>query len=263
MSDPPPPAAGRLAGVRLGRHARPSARPDRRLRPLRLLPADLPHLRALGRGDGLAARAHRAHEAGARRDLRAADRAPRQLPRLHGLRHGLPVGGAVRQAARGRPRAGRAQLRAAGGGPPAPPAHLRAVHPAGRLRVLAPGAALAHRLGIPKLARTPLAKRLAPRLAAMTAMTPQASVRRALERLPTRFEAHGEKRGEVALLQGCVQRVFFGHVNRDTARVLAAEGFEVHVPPAAALLRRAAPARRRGPGGARARQGDHRGARGL
>ena len=100
----------------------------------------------------------------------------------------------------------------------------------GRLRVLAPGAALAHRLGIPKLARTPLAKRLAPRLAAMTAMTPQASVRRALERLPTRFEAHGEKRGEVALLQGCVQRVFFGHVNRDTARVLAAEGFEVHVP---------------------------------
>ena len=34
----------------------------------------------------------------------------------------------------------------------------------------------------------------------------------------------------MALLQGCVQRVFFGHVNRDTARVLAAEGFEVHVP---------------------------------
>jgi glycolate oxidase iron-sulfur subunit len=34
----------------------------------------------------------------------------------------------------------------------------------------------------------------------------------------------------VALLQGCVQRVFFGHVNEATARVLAAEGFEVHVP---------------------------------
>ena len=64
----------------------------------------------------------------------------------------------------------------------------------------------------------------------MTAMTPQASVRRALGRLPERFEAHGEKRGEVALLQGCVQRVFFGHVNEATARVLAAEGFEVHVP---------------------------------
>ncbi len=34
----------------------------------------------------------------------------------------------------------------------------------------------------------------------------------------------------VALLQGCVQRVFFGGVNDATARVLAAEGFEVHAP---------------------------------
>jgi glycolate oxidase iron-sulfur subunit len=100
----------------------------------------------------------------------------------------------------------------------------------GRLRALAPAAALAHLLGLPKLARRPAAKRLAPRLSAMVAMTPQASVGRALARLPTHFEAQGEKRGEVALLQGCVQRVFFGHVNRDTARVLAAEGFDVHAP---------------------------------
>jgi glycolate oxidase iron-sulfur subunit len=34
----------------------------------------------------------------------------------------------------------------------------------------------------------------------------------------------------VAFLQGCVQRVFFGDVNAATARVLAAEGFEVHAP---------------------------------
>jgi glycolate oxidase iron-sulfur subunit len=34
----------------------------------------------------------------------------------------------------------------------------------------------------------------------------------------------------VALLQGCVQRVFFAHVNEATVRVLAAEGFEVHAP---------------------------------
>src|SRR5215208_5227327 len=100
----------------------------------------------------------------------------------------------------------------------------------GRLRALSPAAALAHRMGLPRLARRPLAQRVAPRLAAITAMTPQASIGRSLKRLPTRFEAVGEKRGEVALLQGCVQRVFFGHVNRDTARVLAAEGFEVHVP---------------------------------
>jgi glycolate oxidase iron-sulfur subunit len=100
----------------------------------------------------------------------------------------------------------------------------------GRLRALAPGAALAHLLRLPRLARGRVAQRLAPRAAAVVSMTPQASVRGALGRLPARFEAVAPKRGEVALLQGCVQRVFFSQVNRDTARVLAAEGFDVHVP---------------------------------
>ena len=100
----------------------------------------------------------------------------------------------------------------------------------GRLRALAPAAVAAQRLGLPRLARRPRIRRLAPRLAAMTAMTPEASLRRSLTRLPERFEARGERRGTVALLQGCVQRVFFSHVNEATARVLAAEGFEVHVP---------------------------------
>jgi glycolate oxidase iron-sulfur subunit len=99
-----------------------------------------------------------------------------------------------------------------------------------RLRALAPGAAVAQRLGLPSLARRPRVRRLAPRLAAMAAMTPDASVKRALTRLPERFEARGGQRGTVALLQGCVQRVFFAHVNEATALVLAAEGFEVHVP---------------------------------
>jgi glycolate oxidase iron-sulfur subunit len=64
----------------------------------------------------------------------------------------------------------------------------------------------------------------------MLSMTPEASMRSSLSRLPERFEALGEKRGTVALLQGCVQRVFFADVNEATARVLAAEGFEVHAP---------------------------------
>jgi glycolate oxidase iron-sulfur subunit len=64
----------------------------------------------------------------------------------------------------------------------------------------------------------------------MVSMTPDASLGSSLSRLPECFEARGEKRGTVALLQGCVQRVFFAHVNEATARVLAAEGFEVHVP---------------------------------
>jgi glycolate oxidase iron-sulfur subunit len=37
-------------------------------------------------------------------------------------------------------------------------------------------------------------------------------------------------RGRVGLLQGCVQRAFFGDVNRSTARVLAAEGYDVVAP---------------------------------
>ena len=49
-------------------------------------------------------------------------------------------------------------------------------------------------------------------------------------RLPERFEPAGEPRGRVALLQGCVQRAFFGEVNLAAARALAAEGYEVHAP---------------------------------
>ncbi|HYM57355.1 MAG TPA: heterodisulfide reductase-related iron-sulfur binding cluster [Solirubrobacteraceae bacterium] len=118
--------------------------------------------------------------------------------------------------------------------PPLERAHRRLIFELftrpGRLRALAPAATAAHRLGLPRLARRPRVRRLLPRLAALTAMTPDVPLKRSLSRLPQRFEARGERRGTVALLQGCVQRVFFGHVNEATARVLAAEGFEVHVP---------------------------------
>jgi glycolate oxidase iron-sulfur subunit len=53
-----------------------------------------------------------------------------------------------------------------------------------------------------------------------------------IEVLPTRIPAQGPRRGVVGLLTGCVQSVFFSHVNSATARVLAAEGFEVVVPKA-------------------------------
>jgi glycolate oxidase iron-sulfur subunit len=117
---------------------------------------------------------------------------------------------------------------------PAERARRRAIfelftHPA-RLRALAPAAAATRRLGLQRLARRQRVRRLAPRLAALAAMTPDTTVRRSLTRLPERFPARGERRGSVALLQGCVQRVFFSHVNEATARVLSAEGFDVHVP---------------------------------
>ncbi len=50
------------------------------------------------------------------------------------------------------------------------------------------------------------------------------------ERVPTVTLARGEKRKRVGLLLGCVQRTFFSHVNAATARVLAAEGYEVVAP---------------------------------
>jgi glycolate oxidase iron-sulfur subunit len=102
-------------------------------------------------------------------------------------------------------------------------------HP-GRLRAAAPLVGFSQRTGLAGLARRRRLRRLAPRLATLAGLAPDASLRRAFKRLPRRFEARGERRGTVALLQGCVQRVFFGHVNEATARVLAADGFEVHAP---------------------------------
>ena len=102
-------------------------------------------------------------------------------------------------------------------------------HP-GRLRALAPGLVGARRLGLDRIARRPRLRRLAPRMATLAALSPETPLRAALSRLPERFEARGESRGTVGMLQGCVQRVFFGQVNEATARVLAAEGWDVVAP---------------------------------
>ena len=93
-------------------------------------------------------------------------------------------------------------------------------HP-GRLRVMAPAMALQERLRV--------RDRLGDRLPFLR-LAPRVKARAALTRLPEVTPAQGEKRGTVAFMQGCVQRVFFGDVNAATVRVLAAEGFEVHAP---------------------------------
>jgi glycolate oxidase iron-sulfur subunit len=49
-------------------------------------------------------------------------------------------------------------------------------------------------------------------------------------RLPRVTEAVGERRGTVALLAGCVQDVWFRHVNEATIRVLSRNGWRVVVP---------------------------------
>jgi glycolate dehydrogenase iron-sulfur subunit len=51
-----------------------------------------------------------------------------------------------------------------------------------------------------------------------------------LSSVPERTAAVGGARLRVGLLTGCVQRVFFGHVNEATVRVLAAEGCDVIAP---------------------------------
>ncbi len=98
-------------------------------------------------------------------------------------------------------------------------------HP-GRLRMLVPALILNRVLRLDRL----LPERFA-RLRAMAAMAPEVPLRASWQRLPAVTPARGERRGTVALLQGCVQRVFFAGVNRATIDVLSAEGFEVHVPP--------------------------------
>lgn len=97
-------------------------------------------------------------------------------------------------------------------------------HP-GRLRATIPLLKAQRRLGVTRL----LPERW-PRLRGMASMAPDVGLDAMWERLPQVTHARGPKRGTVALLQGCVQRVFFSAVNRATIEVLAREGFEVHAP---------------------------------
>jgi glycolate oxidase iron-sulfur subunit len=66
---------------------------------------------------------------------------------------------------------------------------------------------------------------------AMEALMPSPPATTNGSSLPERMEAQRERRLRVGLLTGCVQSVFFPEVNAATARVLAAEGCEVVIPP--------------------------------
>jgi glycolate oxidase iron-sulfur subunit len=97
-----------------------------------------------------------------------------------------------------------------------------------RLRVLSRTLGPARRLGL--LGAVARGGGRLPRLAAVARLAPSEALPGHRAPLPVRFPARGPSRGRVGLLQGCVQRVFFGDVNLATARVLQAEGFDVHVP---------------------------------
>ncbi|MFL6116705.1 MAG: (Fe-S)-binding protein [Catenulispora sp.] len=100
-----------------------------------------------------------------------------------------------------------------------------------RLRIAALGAVAYRRTGGAALLRSSGLLRRFPRLEAMEALMPPTTVRRAWRRPAARHNpAVGERRRTVALITGCVQRVFFGDVNAATVRVLRAEGCDVEVP---------------------------------
>jgi glycolate oxidase iron-sulfur subunit len=103
----------------------------------------------------------------------------------------------------------------------------------GRLRVMAKFLWLYQKSGLQSLARSLGISRILPaRLRAMESLLPDLTRPGASARMPARVAAQGEQRLRVGLLLGCVQSVFFSDVNAATARVLAAEGCEVIMPPA-------------------------------
>lgn len=98
-----------------------------------------------------------------------------------------------------------------------------------RLRLLALPMLVYQRSGLQKLVRASgLLKLLPKRFAAMEALLPRVPTK-LFDRLPENVAAESP-RMRVGMLSGCVQQVFFQHVNQATARVLSAEGCEVVIP---------------------------------
>jgi len=99
-----------------------------------------------------------------------------------------------------------------------------------RLRLMAGPLLLYQRSGLQSLTRASgLLKLLPKRFAAMEALLPAVPARFTWT-MPERVAPATPVRGRVGMLTGCVQQVFFSHVNAATARVLSAEGFEVIIP---------------------------------
>jgi glycolate oxidase iron-sulfur subunit len=102
-----------------------------------------------------------------------------------------------------------------------------------RLRWLTRPLELYQRSGLQGIARRSGMLNLLPRrVAALERLAPRMGRRSPdLPSVVPAAPANGPTRCRVGLLLGCVQRVFFSEVNAATARVLAAEGCEVHIPP--------------------------------
>jgi len=103
---------------------------------------------------------------------------------------------------------------------------------AGRLRALAMLMMIYQRTGLQKIVRSSgLLKLLPARLAAMEALLPTVPDH-LFRRLPAKASSSTSSgpKPKVGMLTGCVQQVFFQHVNEATLRVLTAEGYDVVIP---------------------------------
>jgi len=101
----------------------------------------------------------------------------------------------------------------------------------GRLKMMIGPLRAAQRTGADRLLRGNLTERLAPEVAAALRVAPNRPARKEPRgRMPGFVAAKGERRAVVGMLTGCVQQVFFPHVNRATARVLVQEGCDVLIP---------------------------------
>ncbi len=99
-----------------------------------------------------------------------------------------------------------------------------------RLRLLALPLLVYQKSGLQALVRSTQIHNLLPkRLAAMEALLPEVP-KGVFHNLPATIKPAGTPRRQVGMLSGCVQQVFFPHVNAATVRVLTAEGCEVMIP---------------------------------
>jgi glycolate oxidase iron-sulfur subunit len=102
-----------------------------------------------------------------------------------------------------------------------------------RLKLLGVPIALYQRTGLQSLVRKLGVLKLLPRrLQAMESLLPAVPLN-PFHTLPANISAQAtsKKLGRVGMLTGCVQDAYFAHVNAATARVLAAVGYDVVIPP--------------------------------
>lgn len=103
-------------------------------------------------------------------------------------------------------------------------------HPA-RLHAIGKLLRFYQRMGIQSLTRKWGLLRVMPKhLREMESVLPSIAAQPALESLPERTPAVGERKATAALFTGCVMDVFFSSINEATARVAARNGLDVVVP---------------------------------